>query len=102
MHYTVRLVQIAETRKVLSKHLPGQKSQTFVGQRKQFRARSAVAIAQALEQLLELPDSVVRHAGTFPPGFISHSRLYRVYRDELTPPSSRKNSCPNGRPRTLS
>ena len=102
MQDTVRLVQVAETWKILTKHFPGQQSQTFVGQRKQFRARRAVAIAQALEQLLKLPDSVVRHAGTFPPGFILRSRLYRVYRDELTPPSSRKNSCLNRWPRTLS
>src|SRR5262249_45243654 len=58
----VCFMEIAQTWEILTKHLAGQKTQTFVGQRQQLRARSAISLAHAIEQLLKLVDSLVRHA----------------------------------------
>src|SRR5690242_13009741 len=94
-------MEVAQTREVMMKHFPSQKPQAFVCQPEQFRAHRIIAVAHAVEQLLQLAGSIFRHAVIFPykgrpvpvDGQTGDSSsgttgLYGVYRDRASPPSS--------------
>ena len=61
MQDAVRLMEVAESGKILVKHLSGQKPQAFVSQPEQLGAHGFISVPHALEQLLELDGPVVAH-----------------------------------------
>jgi hypothetical protein len=60
-------MDISKTRKVVVKHFSGEQPEPFVGQPQQFHAGSPIAAPHAVEQLLELRGSVIRHGVIFSP-----------------------------------